>query len=85
MSTSQPATRRPAIAITCGEPAGVGPEISIRAAWAMRHEANCILLGDAAFLALTASLIDPDITWRRCRCKPCATVACPSSDPAAWP
>ena len=54
-------TRRPAIAITCGEPAGVGPEISIRAAWAMRNEANCILLGDAAFLALTASLIDPEI------------------------
>ena len=56
-----PAPRRPAIAITCGEPAGVGPEISIRAAWAMRDEVNCILLGDAAFLALTASLIDPDI------------------------
>ena len=54
-------TRHPAIAITCGEPAGVGPEISIRAAWAMRNEANCILLGDAAFLALTASLIDPEI------------------------
>ena len=59
MSTAT--TRRPAIAITCGEPAGVGPEISIRAAWAMRHEANCILLGDAAYLALTASLIDPEI------------------------
>ena len=27
----------------------------------MRHEANCVLIGDAAFLALTASLIDPDI------------------------
>jgi hypothetical protein len=25
------------------------------------HEVNCVLLGDAAFLALTASLIDPDI------------------------
>ena len=61
LTASQPATRRPAIAITCGEPAGVGPEISIRAAWAMRNEANCILLGDAAFLALTASLIDPEI------------------------
>ncbi len=59
MATINPV--RPAIAITCGEPAGVGPEISIRAAWAMRHEANCILLGDAAYLALTASLIDPEI------------------------
>ncbi len=27
----------------------------------MRHEVNCVLVGDAAFLALTASLIDPDI------------------------
>lgn len=55
------ATVRPAIAITTGEPAGIGPEISIRAAWAMRDQANCVLIGDAAFLALTASLIDPAI------------------------
>ncbi|NHZ90194.1 4-hydroxythreonine-4-phosphate dehydrogenase PdxA [Massilia sp. CCM 8733] len=55
------ASTRPAIAITTGEPAGIGPEISIRAAWAMRAQVNCVLLGDAAFLALTASLIDPDI------------------------
>jgi 4-hydroxythreonine-4-phosphate dehydrogenase len=52
---------RPCIAITTGEPAGIGPEISIRAAWALREHVNCVLLGDAAFLALTASLIDPDI------------------------
>ncbi len=52
---------RPAIAITTGEPAGIGPEISIRAAWALRGQANCVLVGDAAFLALTASLIDPEI------------------------
>ncbi len=52
---------RPCIAITTGEPAGIGPEISIRAAWALRDTVDCVLLGDAAFLALTASLIDPDI------------------------
>jgi 4-hydroxythreonine-4-phosphate dehydrogenase len=52
---------RPALAVTIGEPAGIGPEISIRAAWAMREQVNCVLIGDAAFLALTASLIDPDI------------------------
>ncbi|MYM23595.1 4-hydroxythreonine-4-phosphate dehydrogenase PdxA [Duganella sp. FT135W] len=52
---------RPAIAVTVGEPAGIGPEISIRAAWARRHEVNCVLLGDAAFLAMTAGDIDPDI------------------------
>ncbi len=54
--------RRPVLAITTGEPAGIGPEIAIRAAWALREEANCVLLGDAAFLALTASLIDPGIS-----------------------
>ena len=52
---------RPTLAITVGEPAGIGPEISIRAAWALRGEARCVLVGDAAFLALTASLIDPAI------------------------
>ena len=53
--------RRPVLAVTVGEPAGIGPEISIRAAWALRESANCVLLGDAAFLALTASLVDPAI------------------------
>jgi 4-hydroxythreonine-4-phosphate dehydrogenase len=56
-----PAARRPALAITTGEPAGIGPEISIRAAWALREQANCVLLGDAAFLAITAGAIDPAI------------------------
>ena len=52
---------RPTLALTVGEPAGIGPEIAIRAAWALRDQANCVLVGDAAFLALTASLIDPAI------------------------
>lgn len=55
------ASPRPTLAITVGEPAGVGPEISIRAAWALRGAARCVLVGDAAFLSLTASLIDPSI------------------------
>lgn len=52
---------RPVVAITTGEPAGIGPEIAIRAAWAMRHKVNAVLVGDAAFLAMTASAIDPEI------------------------
>jgi 4-hydroxythreonine-4-phosphate dehydrogenase len=52
---------RPTLAVTVGEPAGIGPEIAIRAAWALRREARCVLVGDAAFLSLTASLVDPDI------------------------
>jgi 4-hydroxythreonine-4-phosphate dehydrogenase len=56
------AARRPTLAITTGEPAGIGPEIAIRAAWALREQANCVLLGDAAFLAMTAAAIDPAIS-----------------------
>jgi len=60
MGTGQ-AKARPTICITTGEPAGIGPEISIRAAWALREQVNCVLLGDAAFLAMTAHAIDPAI------------------------
>ena len=52
---------RPVLAVTVGEPAGIGPEISIRAAWARRHEVDCVLLGDAAFLSMIAADIDPAI------------------------
>jgi 4-hydroxythreonine-4-phosphate dehydrogenase len=58
---AEPAGSRPTLALTVGEPAGIGPEIAIRAAWALRGVANCVLVGDAAFLALTASLVDPAI------------------------
>ena len=53
--------RRPTLAITCGEPAGIGPEISIKAAWELRTEVRSVLLGDAAFLAQTAHALDPSI------------------------
>ena len=52
---------RPTVAITCGEPAGVGPEIAVRAAWECREQINCVLIGDAAFLAMVAQQIDPAI------------------------
>jgi 4-hydroxythreonine-4-phosphate dehydrogenase len=55
------ATTRPAIAVTTGEPAGIGPEISLRAAWALREQVNAVLLGDAAYLAMLAADIDPAI------------------------
>jgi 4-hydroxythreonine-4-phosphate dehydrogenase len=53
--------QRPVIAITVGEPAGIGPEISLRAAWQLRHELRPVLLGDAAYLAMLANEIDPAI------------------------
>nr|WP_229633911.1 4-hydroxythreonine-4-phosphate dehydrogenase PdxA [Duganella qianjiadongensis] len=49
------------MALTVGEPAGIGPEIALRAAWQRRHEANCVLLGDAAYLAMLAHDIEPAI------------------------
>ena len=49
------------IAITTGEPAGIGPEIAIRAAWELRNEVRTVLIGDSAFLAMTAAAIDPAI------------------------
>jgi len=52
----------PVIAITTGEPAGIGPEISIRAAWEMRAEMRPILIGDIGFLNSVARGIDPSIT-----------------------
>ncbi|WP_426189857.1 4-hydroxythreonine-4-phosphate dehydrogenase PdxA [Massilia sp. DWR3-1-1] len=55
------AATRPTIAITTGEPAGIGPEISLRAAWALRAQVNAVLLGDAAYLAMLAADIDPAI------------------------
>ncbi|MEO8600279.1 MAG: 4-hydroxythreonine-4-phosphate dehydrogenase PdxA [bacterium] len=52
---------RPTLAITTGEPAGIGPEISIKAAWALRAEVRSVLIGDAAYLAMIAHAIDPAI------------------------
>ena len=60
MATAAAAVR-PTIAITCGEPAGIGPEIAVRAAWECRKDINCVLIGDAAFLAMVAQQIDPTI------------------------
>ncbi|MDB5776399.1 MAG: pdxA [Herbaspirillum sp.] len=52
---------RPILAVTCGEPAGIGPEIALRAAWALRAEANSVLIGDAALLRRTARALDAAI------------------------
>lgn len=49
---------RPRIAITCGEPAGIGPEIALRAALDVAHT-DCLLIGDAAQLKALAMLVAP--------------------------
>jgi 4-hydroxythreonine-4-phosphate dehydrogenase len=48
----------PRIAITCGEPAGVGPEISVRAALETA-DSEIVLIGDAIQIKLLAAQIDP--------------------------
>ena len=57
-----PTRPRPVLAVTCGEPAGIGPEVAIKAAWQLRAEINSVLIGDAAFLAMIAAEIDPQIS-----------------------
>lgn len=49
---------RPRIAITCGEPAGIGPEIALRAALDVA-DADCLLVGDAAQIKALAMLMAP--------------------------
>ncbi len=49
---------RPRIAITCGEPAGIGPEIALRAALEVA-DAGCLLIGDAAQIKALAMLLAP--------------------------
>ncbi|RJX33205.1 MAG: 4-hydroxythreonine-4-phosphate dehydrogenase PdxA [Oxalobacter sp.] len=46
------------IAITTGEPAGIGPEIALRAAWALRGKVRSILIGDFRLLSDLAMRID---------------------------
>lgn len=53
--------QQPVLAVTCGEPAGIGPEISLKAAWEMRDVARCVLIGDAALLSQVAQELDAGI------------------------
>ncbi|MBR7799687.1 4-hydroxythreonine-4-phosphate dehydrogenase PdxA [Undibacterium fentianense] len=54
-------SRLPVIAITVGEPAGIGPEISLLAAWDLRSQIRPVLIGDAAYLAMLAQDLDKNI------------------------
>jgi len=53
------------LAITVGEPAGIGPEIALRAAWQMREQCRPVLIGDMLFLGQLAQKIDPAITLQQ--------------------
>ncbi len=53
--------KRPVLAITCGEPAGIGSEIALKAAWALRKDVRAVLIGDAAYLSQTAHALGDSI------------------------
>jgi 4-hydroxythreonine-4-phosphate dehydrogenase len=72
-----PEARLPVIALTVGEPAGIGPEISLRAAWSLRHEVRPVLIGDAAYLAMLANEIDPAIRLMAVSIEAVRITACP--------
>lgn len=55
----------PILAITCGEPAGIGPEISLKAAWQLRTSVQCVMIGNADLLSRTAASIDPSMRLAR--------------------
>jgi 4-hydroxythreonine-4-phosphate dehydrogenase len=55
---------RPRIAISCGEPAGVGPEIAVRAA-VQSSSVACLLIGDATQLQSLASALVPQYSVQR--------------------
>jgi 4-hydroxythreonine-4-phosphate dehydrogenase len=52
---------QPVLAITTGEPAGIGPEIALKAAWQLREQFRCVLVGNHAWLASLAKQVDPAI------------------------
>ncbi|NBN77733.1 4-hydroxythreonine-4-phosphate dehydrogenase PdxA [Microvirga tunisiensis] len=59
---------RPALAVTCGEPAGIGPDVTLMA-WARREELELppfYLRGDLAFLAARAARLGLDVPCRAC-------------------
>lgn len=54
------ASRRPLLALTLGDPAGVGPEITLKALVdpEVRGCARCVLLGDAAVVEQTVAVLE---------------------------
>ncbi len=56
------------LALTCGDPSGIGPEIAIKA-WQRRRDAGLppfFLVGDAALLKARANAVSADVAIREC-------------------
>ena len=58
---------RPTIAITLGDPAGIGPEVIVKALAdpVLRHKARYIIYGMNELLAYAADLAEYDVFWWR--------------------
>jgi 4-phospho-D-threonate 3-dehydrogenase / 4-phospho-D-erythronate 3-dehydrogenase len=58
---------RPTIAITMGDPAGIGPEVIVKALTdpALRHRARFVIYGMNELLAYAADLAEHDVFWWR--------------------
>src|SRR5215207_8372126 len=58
---------RPTIAITMGDPAGIGPEVVVKALAdpVLRHKARYIIFGMNELLAYAADLAEFDVFWWR--------------------
>ena len=52
--TAQTVKRPPLIAVTMGDPAGIGPEVALRAAARLRRHARFVFVGDRAVLEAAA-------------------------------
>ena len=61
---------RPTIGITMGDPAGIGPEVIVKALSdpVLRHRARYIIYGMNEMLAYAADLAEFDVFWWRAQC-----------------
>ncbi len=61
---------RPTIAITMGDPAGIGPEVIVKALAepSLRHRARYIIYGMNELLSYAADLAEYDVFWWRDQC-----------------
>lgn len=66
-SSNNPGPRKPVIGITMGEPAGIGPEVIVKALAdpALRRQARYVIFGMNELLAYAADLAEIDPFWWR--------------------
>jgi 4-hydroxythreonine-4-phosphate dehydrogenase len=66
-------TSKPLVAVTMGDPAGIGPEVACRAAPQVVGFARVVVVGDAALLSTVADAVDAPLSVRRVETPAAAT------------